>query len=331
MGQWQAWDEKDAQKAVSMGYTVDHFPNSGGFVRVYIPDPGETGTAPKFPNNKSGSGPTYSGGGKEPSSSGSGGSGRGSGGGSGGGGGGFPSGSAGSDAFGLGGTGMQNGQVVGVTSNGNGGYTAPAGTQATAEQKKQMKAVMERLLAIQKQYEDQMTAAKAEQMGVATSMGTNLVPQAQEAARQQSAKLQSNLTSRGLGNSTVTAAVERGVQRDLDTNLANISDQQSRLRLSIMQQYQPTKPDWNMYSSLLMQPGALDAYDMTPAAPANPYAGTGAGLTSPAAPATLDPNAIAKKNKKAASAWTGGGGFSVPSTSIFNTGTGSPWRRTAIG
>ena len=72
---------------------------------------------------------------------------------------------------------------------------------------------------------------------------------------QRQAQATQNLTSRGLGNTTITSAVERGIAGDAETQRQQLEESVTMQRAGVMERRTDEGPDLGMFASLLQSAG----------------------------------------------------------------------------
>lgn len=103
-------------------------------------------------------------------------------------------------------------------------------------------------------YQQQFKARYDKLMGLAGQFGAAQTQQNADLLRQQQAQGQNSLVGRGLGNSTVVNAVQQNAQNQAQLRNAQASDQQTQMQMGVVNDVQPTAPNYQMYSQLLSQP-----------------------------------------------------------------------------
>ncbi len=72
---------------------------------------------------------------------------------------------------------------------------------------------------------------------------------------QRQAQATQNLTSRGLGNTTITSAVERGIAGDAETQRQQLEESVTMQKAGVMERRTDEGPDLGMFASLLQSAG----------------------------------------------------------------------------
>ncbi len=80
----------------------------------------------------------------------------------------------------------------------------------------------------------------------------------EQTTRRQAAATQ-NLVSRGLGNTTITSAVERGIGRDAEISRQELDERVAVQKAGVMERRTDTGPDLGMFANLLQQAGQQQA------------------------------------------------------------------------
>jgi hypothetical protein len=104
--------------------------------------------------------------------------------------------------------------------------------------------------------------------GLGQSRATEI---ANQGAQQQASATQ-GLTSRGLGNTTVTSAVSRGINTDTSNQQTALQEQIAQLQGGVMERVNQQGPDLGMYSNLLQQMMSGNQGRRTMFNPGNPNA-----------------------------------------------------------
>jgi hypothetical protein len=108
-------------------------------------------------------------------------------------------------------------------------------------------------------YQQQFKARYDKMLGLAQQFGASQNTANQNMLRQQMAQGQAGLTTRGLGNSTVVNAVDQNAQDQAQQRSNQIAETGANMQLGVMNDVQPTAPNYAMYAQLLSQPGASSA------------------------------------------------------------------------
>jgi hypothetical protein len=90
-------------------------------------------------------------------------------------------------------------------------------------------------------------------LGLYSNLGKTGTAQIQENEAQQQAKATQDLTSRGLGNSTVTSSVSRGIANDAQFAQQALQEQIAGQKAGVMERRTDQGPNMSMYANLLQQ------------------------------------------------------------------------------
>src|SRR5690606_17850384 len=94
-------------------------------------------------------------------------------------------------------------------------------------------------------------------IGLAQRFGQSMLQDNANLTQQQMAGAGSNLTSRGLGNSTIVNSVQGGIKRQGQQQANRIQDMMLNNQMSIIERRTDQYPNLPLYAQLAMQPGAF--------------------------------------------------------------------------
>ncbi len=77
----------------------------------------------------------------------------------------------------------------------------------------------------------------------------------EQQTQQRQAEATQNLTSRGLGNTTITSAVERGISSDAELQRQQLEETVAMQKAGVMERRTDTGPDLGMFANLLQSAG----------------------------------------------------------------------------
>lgn len=95
-------------------------------------------------------------------------------------------------------------------------------------------------------------------LGLSDQFGQTGRQDAQSAAIRQQAQAQQSLISRGLGNTTILDAANRGVQSDFQRQLLDVNERVAQQRAGIIERRDDVGPDLNALIALAQQTGAAN-------------------------------------------------------------------------
>jgi hypothetical protein len=189
------------------------------------------------------------------------------------------------------------------------------------------------LLDIVKQLQAAQTAAnKANEqryqdiLGIYSGLGKAGETRIAAGEQQAQAKSTQDLTNRGLGNTTVTGAMSRGIASDAETSRQQLGENIAGLKAGVMERRTDQGPDMGLYANLLMKASQSQA-----AKPATPAAGAGGGRTM----APLGPGTSLSGGGGGGSSFRGsgggGGGPGAPGTPGYTVKGNDPLRPSDFG
>lgn len=108
-------------------------------------------------------------------------------------------------------------------------------------------------------------------MGLADQFGTGQTQRVRTTFRNQRGAMAQDLTSRGLGNTTIAPVMQTGLLRNRDEQIAAINEQKAMMQAELARQKAAAlggiienrtdaAPNWSLYAQLLANPGAANGY-----------------------------------------------------------------------
>jgi hypothetical protein len=158
-------------------------------------------------------------------------------------------------------------------------------------------------------------------LGMYSNLGQAGMARIGQGEEQAQAKGTQDLTSRGLGNTTVTSSVNRGIANDAELQRQGLQENVAQLKGGVMERKTDAGPNLGLYSGLLQQMASQPRQTVGPS-----YSGFSSGSSggSPSGGA----NAMNAANAAAYASWANGGssyrgpGASTPGLVPAQTGGG---------
>ena len=137
-------------------------------------------------------------------------------------------------------------------------YTNPADNAriwAAYRQRKQQKDIIKTMQAAQTKANTANEARYQEVLGQFSNLGKAGRTRITQQTEQAQAQATQNLTSRGLGNTTITSAVSRGIAGDAELQRQQLDESVAVRKAGVMERKTDAGPDLGMFANLLQQSG----------------------------------------------------------------------------
>ena len=128
------------------------------------------------------------------------------------------------------------------------GYGGGGGTSGLQDIIKQMQAAQEKANLMNEQRYQQV-------LGQYANLGKAGQARIEQQTTRRQAEATQGLTSRGLGSTTITSAVERGIAGDAEMQQQQLSESVAMQKAGVMERRTDTGPDMSMFANLLQQAG----------------------------------------------------------------------------
>ena len=116
-------------------------------------------------------------------------------------------------------------------------------------------ALMDQLKAMQAQYAQSQATKETQQLGYLSGAGTAAKLGINQNADRQIAGSQSNLASRGLGNSTIVNSVNQGIETGRQNSLAGVDESTGLAKANVIGNRPISSDNYGLYGSLLSSLG----------------------------------------------------------------------------